>query len=647
MGEKLDVLVTDERDAVQTLLADGSRAALVTGDLQAAGERYEAAYRHAERAADAEGMGLAALGLGGIWVHQHRTAAASVQLQARLRRALAELDPDSPLALRIRVRLAAEGNYQSGDHTAILAVLDEARRSADPVARAEALSLAHDCLIGPDQAALRCALSYELIETSFVTGRRIDLLLGVLWQTVDLLLEGNPHTGRRLAELRELLADEDHLAVGYVVSSIDVMMTIRAGRLDEAEDRAGQCLQEGQAAGDIDATGWYGAQLVAIRWYQGRLAELWPVLDELADSPTLSATDNAFGAALALAAALRGDRRRAASALAALCGSDLAGLPRSASWLVMMSGIAETALLLDDRAIAAQAYELLRPCADRPMIGGLAACFGSAQHALGVAALACGDLGPAVEHLRAAVQQNLALAHGPAVVASRRRLAEALARRGGPEDGAAARAELASAADDARTLGLDPRSGRAPDAREAPVSCVREGQDWRVEAAGRSTVVRHGVGLLHLAVLIANPRQEIPALDLVAGLAALDSAATRTAAAEQPVLDQDAIGAYRRRLAELSDQIAALAPGDASELAARRRAERDWLASELGGATRLGGQPRSFANEAERARISVGKAIRRVLDRVTEADAVIGAELRRTVRTGVRCSYWPASAPDR
>jgi hypothetical protein len=37
----------------------------------------------------------------------------------------------------------------------------------------------------------------------------------------------------------------------------------------------------------------------------------------------------------------------------------------------------------------------------------------------------------------------------------------------------------------------------------------------------------------------------------------------------------------------------------------------------------------------------VGKAIRRALARITEADPVIGEHLRQAVHTGVRCSYWP------
>src|SRR6202012_2534715 len=180
-----------------------------------------------------------------------------------------------------------------------------------------------------------------------------------------------------------------------------------------------------------DHAWWSAAQLVTIRWYQGRLTELLPMLDDLVHSPVLSAVDNSAVAALAVAAALSGDRPRAASALAALCGRDLAALPSSSSWLVTMNGVVEAAYLLADADVAARAYELLRPHAQLPMVGSLGiTCFGSTQHALGVASLTSGHLDRAVEHLRAAVQHNLALAHWPAMLASRRRLAEAYGRRG-------------------------------------------------------------------------------------------------------------------------------------------------------------------------------------------------------------------------
>jgi hypothetical protein len=188
------------------------------------------------------------------------------------------------------------------------------------------------------------------------------------------------------------------------------MLAIRSGQFDEAQELAEACAQRGMLTGDVDATGWHGAQLVAIRWYQGRLAELLPELDELMWSPTLSPVDNSNFAALAVAAALAGDRQKAAGALAALRGTDLADLPRSSSWLVTMNGIVEAAHLIRDADTAAQAYKLLKPFARLPMVASLGAvCFGSVQHALGVAALTIGDADRAVEHLRAAVERNVDL----------------------------------------------------------------------------------------------------------------------------------------------------------------------------------------------------------------------------------------------
>ena len=302
---------------------------------------------------------------------------------------------------------------------------------------------------------MRRELAVELTKASFRTERRSDLLMGLLWQTADAYCAGDPHAGRLLGELKDHLGQRDHLAVGFVASAIDVMLAIRAGRFDEAEALAAVCASRGAAAGDADHAWWSAAQLVTIRWYQGRLTELLPMLHDRVHSPVLSAVDNSAVAALAVAAALSGDRPQAASALAALCGSDLAALPRSSSWLVTMNGVVEAAYLLEEADVAARAYELLRPYAHLPMIGSLGiTCFGSVQHALGVAALTSGQLDLAIEHLTAAVQHNLALAHWPALVASRQRLAQAHARRGSPGDADAARRELDAAAAEAASAGL-------------------------------------------------------------------------------------------------------------------------------------------------------------------------------------------------
>jgi hypothetical protein len=632
VAEQGDELAGDELAAA---LAEGARAQHMAGDLQASRLSFEHAYQLAERAGDMDAMTVAVLGLAGLWVRERRTVTGTALLEARLQRVLPQLAEGSPLALRVRARLAGEADYSRGEHTAILPLVDEARAGADPLMLAEVLSIAHHCVLGPDHVELRRELAAELTRVSFSTERRSDFLMGLLWQTIDSYTEGDPHAGRLLGELRDHLGQGAHLAVGFVVSAIEVMLAIRAGRFDEAESLVKVCAENGAAAGDADWEWWTGGQMVTIRWYQGRLAELLPSLRDSAHSPVLSTVDNSSVAALAVAAALDGDRWLAASSLAVLCGNDLARLPRSSAWLVTMNGIVEAAYLLDDGDIAARAYELLLPYAHLPMVGSLGiTCFGSAHQALGVAALTCNRLEEAVAHLRMAVQHNLALAHWPAVLASRRRLAQACARRGGPGDAEAARRQL----DAARSLDLpaggNPVSGRS----EVLAECRRAGRQWRLTLRNRSVLVEDSIGMLHLAVLIANPRQEIHAADLVAGLAALRGTAG-DAAATHPVLDRAALEGYRSRLKSLDAEID---QSDDPDQAARARAERDWLAAELANAAGFGGRTRSFPDQGERARVAVGKAIRRALARITEADPLIGEHLRQAVRTGVRCSYWPS-----
>ncbi|RSN04300.1 hypothetical protein DMB42_32050 [Nonomuraea sp. WAC 01424] len=635
--EELGVRLPSYPD-IRLALVLGERALYVNGDLQTARRWFDSAYRQAESCGDVPALARAALGQGGVWVQEHRTCAESEMVRARQRHALSLVDPYSSLALRLRIRMTGEEDYGAGGHEAILRLVARARTAGDPTALAEALSLAHHCLLGPEHGPLRLELARELIGQAPVTGRRGDLLMGLLWRTVDLHLAADPHAGRCLEELQGLLAEHDHLAVGFVVDVIRVMLTIRAGLFDQAEKMAGDCFERGVKAGDMDATGWYGGQIAAVRWYQGRVAELLPVLTDLVSSPTLSPIDNSYLAGFALAAATSGDRRLAAGHLARLRGRDLADLPRSSSWLFSMYCVAETAHLLQDAGTAAEAYALLRPFAGLPVIASLGVvCFGSVHHSLGMAALTTGDVDLAAEHLGEAVRANLALGHWPAATLSRWRLGQALALRDGPHD-KAARAAQSTAAQEAKDLGmvLPAMVGRAT-ATHGTFRLRRHGRHWQVEHAGRLVVVEHSVGMQHLATLIANPGREILAADLAAGAAAQES----EPASAQPLLDDQARETYRQRLSELQAEIDELEAMNDIERAGALRLEREWLVAELTAATGIGGRVGPFTGTEERARIAVGKAIRRAISRVSAADRALGEELRATVHTGVRCCYRP------
>jgi hypothetical protein len=311
-----------------------------------------------------------------------------------------------------------------------------------------------------------------------------------------------------------------------------------------------------------------------------------------------------------------------------------------------MFGIVEAAHLLDDADTAAAVYDLLAPFAGRPVVSSLAvACFGSVHHALGMACLTIGKLDQAVDHLRAAVQANLAFAHWPAATLSRSRLAQALTRRDDPGDAAAAAEALSIAARDAAELGMtlpapDAATGAARPVAPGLVALRRDGRRWRVEFGDHHALVEHSLGMRYLAMLVANPGYEISALELAAG-PGLPAAAGNRNVSDQPVLDETAKRAYRQRLAALQQDVERYEAVGDDERAATVRTEREWLLAELTAAAGFGGRTRQFAGADERARISVGKAIRRALCRIAEADPVIERELRDTVQTGVRCCYRP------
>jgi hypothetical protein len=622
------------QDDIEMSLLSGEHALYAEGSLRAGRRWFETAYQEAEQHGDVEGMARAALGLGGLWVHEHRTTAEAAAVRHRQRQALALIEPRTSLWLRLRVRLTGEDDYRNGDHDAILAMVEEARQAGDVVALAEALSLAHHCVLGPDHGKLRLALAEELIELASRTGRRGDLLMGLLWRTVDLVLDADPHAERALVELRGMLVREDHLAVGFVADAMEVMLSIRSGRLTEAEEMAADCADRGVKAGDIDSAGWYAGQLATIRWFQGRTAELIPLLRDLVNSPDLSTVDSSLWSVLAVSAAAAGDRRLAQGALARLRRHDLAALPRSSTWLISMYAAVEAANLLGDADMAAEIYDLLRPHERLPVIVSLGVtCLGSVHHPLGVAMLTCGETEKAVAHLRQAVHDNLALGHWPAVALSRLRLGQAL--RGTEES----RRVLSLARQEAAALGMVLTDEGAVPPTE--VVCARRGRKWRIELDGRTVLVEHVVGMAHLATLLANPGREITAVDLAAGTVA-GIPANDSAESAQPVLDEQARQTYKRRLAGLQAEIDELEVMNDLQRAATLRAERDWLIDELAAATGLAGRTRSFAGSEERARIAVGKAIRRALVRIGEADPVIGERLRSSVQTGVRCSYQPS-----
>ncbi len=177
-----------------------------------------------------------------------------------------------------------------------------------------------------------------------------------------------------------------------------------------------------------------------------------------------------------------------------------------------------------------------------------------------------------------------------------------------------------------------------------------EGDYWLVAYEGHTARVRDLKGMRYLARLLAHPGREFHVLDLVAGerdrnvdveLGQAEGLSQTSFGDAGEILDARAKKAYRRRLAEIDDDIdEARALGDV-ERASQADAERDFLVRELSQAIGLGGRDRRAASASERARVAVTRAIRYSMRRVDEHHPMLGEHLDRAIRTGTYCVYLP------
>ena len=186
----------------------------------------------------------------------------------------------------------------------------------------------------------------------------------------------------------------------------------------------------------------------------------------------------------------------------------------------------------------------------------------------------------------------------------------------------------------------------------------KEGEYWTLGYAGQLCRLKDTKGLAHLAQLLRSPGTEFHALDLVCGSATgtearEDAAATVTLTGQVrdadlhighlgdagEWLDQQAKESYRRRLAELREELQAAKSQGRIARAEAAEQEIQALVAELAHATGLGGRARRAASAAERARQSVSRAIKLAVDKITGHLPELGHHLARSVKTGMYCCY--------
>jgi pimeloyl-ACP methyl ester carboxylesterase len=188
----------------------------------------------------------------------------------------------------------------------------------------------------------------------------------------------------------------------------------------------------------------------------------------------------------------------------------------------------------------------------------------------------------------------------------------------------------------------------------------REGEFWTIACSGEVFRLRDVRGLAYIAYLLGHPREEVHVLSLASkgdpkegGIDELAESDTEQATQSDLVvgrmgdagemLDAQAKAAYKRRTAELRQQLEEARELNQLELIERLEDEIEALGRELSRAVGLGGRDRRAASASERARINVTRAIKVALERIAEHNPALAALLTKSIRTGTFCSYTPDS----
>jgi class 3 adenylate cyclase len=638
------------------------------GDPTARGT-FEEAAGIGRREADPELMAEAALGyarvlepvqlgLGGILITaQTQLSTTAIALLEDALKALPE--GDGPLRARALARLATELYVTDPGLRLEISqrALDMALRLGDPAALLAALQGRHWATLAPEGVHDRLSNAQQML--LMATGANDD-------EAAFLARQARLHCFLEMCDpvgVDGELDAMDGIAMRsrqpfriWHAAGMRAMRTLLSGRAADAEREARQAVG---ALGQTEQVEYMveHAQMVAIRWSQGRLDELLPrIRDHNHRYPYIPRWRDA------LAAAEVGDVGAARAEIERHARDDFATLPRDGLWILHLSSLAQACVLVGDERRAATLYELLSPYADRMAISVSTMPFGPVAMRLGMLATLLQLWKEADEHFGLALDRCRvmgALAFEARILVEQ---AAMLSTRGGLGDEEQAEGllsqalatseelDLSGVAERAAGLLAKRRDDEASSGRVADrATFQREGQYWTLAYGAEMARLHDLKGLRYIHALLSAPGREVHVLELAgllvgsapAGPGRDDGLKVTRLEGSEAVLDPPAKESYRRRLGELAEDLEEARSWNDPERVARIEEEIDALTTELERALGLGGRDRGMPSQAERARVSVTKAIRGAVRAISMECPGLGEHLAASLRTGRFCTYAP------
>jgi hypothetical protein len=574
------------------------------GGDEASRAEYVKAYDAAKAAGDHEAMAAAALRLAGLQMFGLLPG----RIPAFLHEAYTHAEGRQRVELAIAIARTWGYGYQPERARAFAAeAINSPEAAQDPMLMAAALDVQLVASWGPDDLATRLEITSRLEDTAAHVSDVEVQMTAHLWRlTTALETLDVPAMRRQLRGLDQLATETNAPRVRFFAAARRGMHALLVGDIDEAARARIEAVAAGYEANEPDAYAIERA-LTKATAIQAGAAEVIA-----AEAPLFEEFGLREGIASIAAEAAQlwlgiDEHERARPLLHQIAGADFSTIPRDVDWLPTLTILTEIAAALDERDLAGQAISLLTPYAGRGISNAGAVTFGGVvDHYLALAAAAIGD------------------------------------------DEAANRwfAAAASAYDRVGAVWWANRCRRTPVASRGNDFVLRPagGGTWQIGRAGVASSIREMKGLQYLGLLLAHPGRDISATEL-SGAAAGTTSLSMPNDSALPVVDDQALAAYRSRLAAIDDELDAADRSDDATRSQQLIAERDAIVAELRAATGLGGRTRTTGGTDERARVAVRKAIAAAISKIAEIDGSLARLLTDTVATGSVCRYEPD--PDR
>lgn len=336
------------------------------------------------------------------------------------------------LLARLAIALVWTGDDQKIDDLTAEAI-EESRRSGDRDALRHALCARHAALWHPSRREERRALidmfGNELTGSALPGLKLMHILFGITYhlEQGDMIRAGRDVA--KFAGLAESLSLPHFL---WQVKLFESNRMLREGAFSEAEVTTQLAFNLGARAQSHNAIHSCGAQLIVLRWEQGRADEVVENAQSYFDQyPSVVAwrgVQAIFNAELGRV----DDARRQ---IAQIRASGFGSIPTNEAWLASLDILAMAAAELNDTESASELFDLLLPSAG--LVGGVGfaiASWGSQARILGQLATTLRRYDEAIHYLRTAAETEDHIGALPWLAHSFRHLAVCLRLRNQPGD---------------------------------------------------------------------------------------------------------------------------------------------------------------------------------------------------------------------